>query len=194
MDRAESLVPPRPRDASRTRSGILHAAITLFANRGYAATGVREVAALAGVNSALVGRYFGSKEQLYYAALDTALDLSPLFDADRAGFGENTIRVFFDTKGLPSPLAMMILSAADPEARAASAALLHTRVIKPLADWLGPPDGEVKATQLNILWNGFFTSWLVLPLETLSDKRVAPVRRWLETTTQAIVDAPPPTG
>jgi len=46
----------RQRDAERTRAALLIAARTLFSTRGFANTGVREVAELAGVNSSLVGR------------------------------------------------------------------------------------------------------------------------------------------
>ena len=42
------------RDAARTRRRILDAAQVLFARQGYTTTGVREVAALAGVNATLI--------------------------------------------------------------------------------------------------------------------------------------------
>ena len=67
----------RQRDAERTRAALLSAARTLFSTRGFANTGVREVAELAGVNSSLVGRYFGSKQGLFRAVLEEVLDLSP---------------------------------------------------------------------------------------------------------------------
>ncbi len=178
----------RQRDAERTRDAILTAAQTLFAQRGFANTGVREVAELAGVNSALVGRYFGSKEGLFRATLDRALDITPLLGGDRRRFGVDVVGLFFDTQDLPSPLAMMILSAADPEAHAASVELLQAKVIAPLARWLGPPDGEGRAARLNILWGGFLTSWKLLPIQPLAGRRIASTRRWLEAATQAIVD------
>ena len=48
------------RDATRTRAAILHAAQQAFSTKGYLDTGVREITAAAGVNPALVSRYFGS--------------------------------------------------------------------------------------------------------------------------------------
>ncbi|ATB40422.1 TetR family transcriptional regulator [Cystobacter fuscus] len=192
MPRApEPKKPTRQRDAERTRTAILDAAQTLFATRGFANTGVREVAELAGVNSALVGRYFGSKEGLFRATLDRALDLSPLLHGDRRRFGVDVVAIFFDTQELPSPMAMMILSAADPEAHAASVELLQAKVIVPLARWMGPPDGEERAARLNILWGGFLTSWKLLPIQPLAKARIASTRRWLEAMTQAIVDEGP---
>ena len=177
----------RQRDADRTRAAILTAARTLFSTRGFANTGVREVADLAGVNSALVGRYFGSKLGLFQAVLEE-IDITPMLHGDRRRFGVDMVGIFFAEQDAPGPLAMMILSAADPEAHATSVELLQKKAIEPLARWLGPPDGEGRAARLNILWSGFLTSWKLLPLQALAGERVASTRRWLEAATQAIVD------
>jgi AcrR family transcriptional regulator len=58
---------------SQTRGQILRAARDLFAERGYARTSVRSVAA-AGVSQGLVHHYFASKEQSYREALDLTVD------------------------------------------------------------------------------------------------------------------------
>jgi AcrR family transcriptional regulator len=55
---------------TRTRGAILDAARAGFAARGYDAVSVRSVAREAGVDPALVHRFFGSKEQLFVAALE----------------------------------------------------------------------------------------------------------------------------
>jgi AcrR family transcriptional regulator len=179
----------RQRDAERTRTAILDAAQTLFSMRGFANTGVREVTDLAGVNSALVGRYFGSKEGLFRAALERVIDITPILTEDRRHrFGVDMVAGLFDTQDASGPLAMMILSAADPAAHAVSVELLQKKVIAPLVRWLGPPDGEGRAARLNILWSGFLTSWKLLPLQALTGARLVSTRRWLEAQTQAIVD------
>ncbi|RFA18139.1 TetR/AcrR family transcriptional regulator [Subtercola boreus] len=61
--------PARPRDADTTRQALLAAARRRFALDGYAATTVRVIAADAGVNVALINRYFSSKEGLFEACL-----------------------------------------------------------------------------------------------------------------------------
>ncbi|MEP6852450.1 MAG: TetR family transcriptional regulator [bacterium] len=59
-----------------TREEIREAARQLFAERGYHATTVRAIAARAGVNPALVHHHYGSKEQVFAAAL--ALPFNPV--------------------------------------------------------------------------------------------------------------------
>lgn len=59
----------RPRDANATRQALLTAARELFASVGYDATTVRAVGERAGVNQALLFRYFGNKQGLFAAAV-----------------------------------------------------------------------------------------------------------------------------
>jgi AcrR family transcriptional regulator len=62
----------RTRDADATRDVLLTAARRRFAASGYSTTTVREIAADAGVNVALINRYFSSKEGLFEACLTWA--------------------------------------------------------------------------------------------------------------------------
>lgn len=64
----------RRRDAGRTRRALLEAASQRFARDGYAATTVRDIADQAGVNVALINRYFTSKEGLFEACLTAAVE------------------------------------------------------------------------------------------------------------------------
>ena len=60
---------PRRGGREQTTAAILDAAERLFAERGFTAVTVRDIAAEAGVSHALVHRYLGSKEQVYRAML-----------------------------------------------------------------------------------------------------------------------------
>jgi AcrR family transcriptional regulator len=62
----------RRRDAARTRRLLLEVAGSRFARDGYSATKVRDIADEAGVNVALISRYFASKEGLFEACLGAA--------------------------------------------------------------------------------------------------------------------------
>lgn len=76
---------PRPRNAAATRQRILAAAEDEFAQQGYQGARLREVARVAGVQTALIHHYFGDKQGLYQAVLDRAI--APIRD------GSNTILV-----------------------------------------------------------------------------------------------------
>src|SRR3954463_4488115 len=74
-----------------TRAAILTGARPLFAAHGYAGTTVRKVAATAGVDAALVHHYFGTKDDLFLAALQVPVDpravLSEVFAPGPDGAG-----------------------------------------------------------------------------------------------------------
>ena len=66
--------PGRPAGNSDTRDRILASARELFARNGIGNTSIRAVAAAAGVDSALVHHYFGTKEKLFGAAVRIPID------------------------------------------------------------------------------------------------------------------------
>jgi AcrR family transcriptional regulator len=76
--------PGRPAGASDTRERILASARELFAQNGIDKTSIRAVAAAAGVDPALVHHYYGTKRQLFAAAIHIPIDpmevLRPLRD------------------------------------------------------------------------------------------------------------------
>jgi AcrR family transcriptional regulator len=59
----------RGRNAGATRQALLDAAQELFGENGFEATTIREISERVGVDHALIARYFGSKADLYVAAL-----------------------------------------------------------------------------------------------------------------------------
>ncbi|BBZ73697.1 putative HTH-type transcriptional regulator [Mycobacterium paraseoulense] len=81
-----------PTGRAEVAAAILEGATELFAERGPAATSIRDIAARSNVNHGLVFRHFGSKENLVGAVLDhlganlTALlrDGAPAEELDRA--------------------------------------------------------------------------------------------------------------
>jgi AcrR family transcriptional regulator len=66
--------PGRPPGSSDARERILTCARELFARNGFDKTSIRAVAAAAIVDSALVHHYFGTKQQLFAAALHLPID------------------------------------------------------------------------------------------------------------------------
>ncbi|SCL37346.1 transcriptional regulator, TetR family [Micromonospora rhizosphaerae] len=89
-----------------TREAILAAARTAFAERGFDAASIRAIAAAADVDPALVHHYFGSKDQLFLAAMEAPIDprevLPKVLAGDREGIGERLVRAFLGVWDSPA--------------------------------------------------------------------------------------------
>ena len=108
----------RPGPAS-TRAPILAAAAECFAAYGFDATSMRHVAAAAGVDPALVRRFFGSKEQLF-SEVAAALIVPERAVAAVAGgapeaAGERLVRYFLSLLGEVSRPGPFMTSAINSE-------------------------------------------------------------------------------
>ena len=185
----ETTIEAPARDADRTRAAILHAAQQVFAAKGFAEAGVRDITALAGVNPSLVSRYFGGKLKLFEAALDAALNTRLMTDLPKEQFGKMIVARFADEDDRVSPLPMMFSAAADSEARAIAQRLLRDRVFEPLKHWFGGDEADVKAARFMMVSLGFFAYRDQLPLAEFADRVEPRLRQWLEREFQAIIDA-----
>lgn len=175
--------------AEATKQRILEAAQHLFATRGYAETGVRDICAMAEVNQALVGRYFGSKLGLFEAALEASFDVDVFIGSDRADFGRRLAETF----GSAPPeaahaVAALIYAAGDSEARQAALRVLKRCIITPLKKWLGSHAAEERTAQVLAVVTGFFVYRLMLPLKPFQGGVAPATRAWLASTLQEIVD------
>lgn len=102
--------------SDRTRATILDAAQRLFAERGHAATTIRDVAAEAGIDPALVMRYFGSKDELFVRAAAFELKLPALDKLERTSIGQELLRHFLGVWEGPQAnngMAVLLRSAAS---------------------------------------------------------------------------------
>ena len=146
------LTAPTPGSAA-TRAALLAAARGHFSSSGYDAAGVREIAAEAGVNAALVNRYFGSKLGLFEAAVADSFTVRNLLVGERATLGERLARYLVgrrrggaaDADLQYDPALVVLRSAASPEAGPVLRAALDAQVVQPLAAWLGGADAHERA-------------------------------------------------
>lgn len=80
------------------RERILEAARTEFAERGYDKTSIRGIAKKAGVDAALVHHYFGTKDEVFAAAIEVsfepALVIPAILSGGTNGLGERLARYF----------------------------------------------------------------------------------------------------
>ncbi|MFD9907891.1 TetR family transcriptional regulator [Streptomyces sp. NPDC059063] len=136
------------------REVILDAARAQFSEHGYEKTSVRSIAKAAGVDSALVHHYFGTKEQVFAAAVEVAF--APALDAPVDveygpvdSVGERLTRFIFGVWEDPAtraPLLAIVRSAVSNETAAAVfRRLVAAQLLSRIARRLELPDAELRA-------------------------------------------------
>src|SRR3978361_30334 len=75
MPTSAGKVKPRPRDAEATKARILEGASDEFADLGLAGARGDQIAERADVNKRMIYAYFGGKERLFEAVVDTHLSV-----------------------------------------------------------------------------------------------------------------------
>jgi len=144
----------RPRDAQVTRDRLLLAARSRLAAHGYDDVSLREIAADAGVDVALINRYFGSKDDLFLAVLDADAAGIHLLEGDRETFGERVAAAILQETGSGAELeGLMILvrSVGSERGRALSKGARMTGFHKPLVRWLKGEDTARRAFLISAL-------------------------------------------
>ncbi|MER5779213.1 TetR family transcriptional regulator [Streptomyces sp. NPDC002039] len=150
--------PGRPRqdeadDGPGTQERIRLAARSEFAARGYDKTSVRGIAKAAGVDPSLVHHYFGSKDDLFAAAIEVSMEpalvVPQIVGSGPDGIGERLARYFlgiWENPATRAPLLAVIRSALTHEAAAAVLRrLILRRVLERVAADLDVPDPTFRA-------------------------------------------------
>jgi AcrR family transcriptional regulator len=145
VPRATPAPPRRPRNAGATRLDLLSAAQELFGRKGYERTTTREIGEAAGVDPALIARYFGSKADLYLAAVATErLDDDEVGERDRTDAPFSDLAEVVDSvvrrtglRGAGPTLQALVHDDASAEIRAAATARLVRRMVEPIAAQYG---------------------------------------------------------
>jgi AcrR family transcriptional regulator len=119
------------RKSDRTRAAILDAARRLFAEHGHDGTTVRDIAAAASIDPAMVIRYFGSKDELFVRASAFDLRLPDLSKVKRAQVGETLIRHFLELGDGSGGMTVLLRSAASNEYAAARVLELFATQVVP---------------------------------------------------------------
>jgi len=179
---------PHPRNAPQTKAEILAAAQQAFSERGFAQVGIRDIATMAGVSSPMVLRYFGSKAGLFEAALVDAIRVKGLVEADHHKFGDSLSHLLGSVNRDTRASTLVSLSTADPEAQAIAARVILQHAIEPLAEWLGQPDGDLRAMQVVVVGLGFSLCKRMFPGLLAHDGVEKKLAEWYAKTLQVISD------
>ena len=103
----------KTRKSDRTRAAILDAAQKLFAQHGHDRATVRDIAAKASIDPALVIRYFGSKDELFVRAAAFDLRMPDLSKVKRSQIGDTLIRRFLELGEGFTGMTVLLRSAAS---------------------------------------------------------------------------------
>lgn len=182
--------PARGRDRDRTHAAILDAARRTFATRGYAHSGMREIAAAAGITPALVVRYFGSKEQLFVAAIDADLGVAPFLSlGPREQIGAHIVHYLTHKPAHDiDALSILLLASSDRSLRPRLRKLVQERMAAPVAEWLGGANAAGRAALLLAIVSGVWIYRHSLPVAALSGELDPATASALAQQVQALVD------
>lgn len=158
-----------------TRGAILAAARGAFAQHGFRGATIRGIASRAGVDPALVHHYFGSKEDLFGAAI--RLPLRPVEAAEAVlaggleGVGERLVRLFFSVWEVPESrdglTAMLQGAFTNEQAAAALREFFESALLERIAPALDIPDARLRMTVVASHMVGVAILRYVVGFETL---------------------------
>jgi AcrR family transcriptional regulator len=159
---------PRRRDAAATRAALLAAARELFDAHGFRGTTVRMIGERAGVDQALIARYFGGKAELYQAVLaDAAAGPEALSDDAPPPERRTTREVVdlllerVDEHGVGPVLRALTAPTIDTATREELTERVRGRVLVPLAGTLrdaGVDEPELRAELVVAMLVGVMTT------------------------------------
>lgn len=180
---------------SGSREAILAAARAQFAQRGYERTTIRAIARAAGVDPALVLHFYGSKEDLFSAAMHfprLADVLSQVFGAGTDGLGERVATFFFRTWDSPAGAGLLGLVRSVHTSEPAAAMMrefISQELLGRVAPTLPGRERKLRATLAVSHLLGVATLRYIVKLEPIASAPAATLARWIGPTIQRYFDA-----
>lgn len=165
---------------SETRAQILDSARRAFSQNGFRRTTVRSIAAAADVDPAMIHHHFGSKEQLFTAAIALPIDpvkvLGPVHASPTVNLGENLLRAvigLWESEHQPAILAAFRSAVSGDGSQLIQSFLLDVvlRDIIPRVD-TPPGTGLIRAELVASQMAGLLVTRYVLGLEPLASLSV----------------------
>ena len=175
----QALCPPvaRLKNAAATREAILEAARQRFLLESYDNVGLRDIAGDAGVDVALVSRYFGGKEKLFEEVLgECDVDLVPP-ETGAADLPVFLTRLFMDQDQAErrqhiEQLLIVLRSASSPNAARIVRDALDKDLLTALAARLSGDDTETRANlAMGVLMGATIIRTIMSAGPTCDDKR-----------------------
>jgi AcrR family transcriptional regulator len=189
-----AIQPKRARNAAATRDAILSSALMAFSRSGYEGVGVREIAEAAGVTAVLVNRYFGSKEELFSAAVEVAFSDSSLFEGEPTLLAERlTEAVLAKTeRGADAidPLLLLLRSAPNPRAAEILRDSIAQHFERPLKSLLTGPSASERAVMILAFISGLQLFRKVLASKALNETTRSRLYASMKAMFERLIDPP----
>lgn len=174
---ADSQTAARPRNAAATRETILTAARERFLMESYDNVGLRDIAGDAGVDVALIGRYFGGKEKLFLEVVQKDPDEPVVPDdiatADLPAFFTNHFMTQDEAEDRDHAELLLIIlrSASSPIAARIVRESLHEQILKPIAGRLQGEGAEARASLGMAVWMGVTILKTIMAVGPMCDQK-----------------------
>lgn len=191
---------PRPRGrrpgAGDTRSVILAAARERFAASGYDRTRIRDVAAAAGVDPALVHYYFATKDGLFVAAMELPVRpaevIGPLVAAGVDGLGERIVRRLLGVwdENRAALLTLVQGASGHPGAAAAVREFIRSEIVERVAGAVVADRAPLRASLVASQVMGLLAARYVARIEPLASLPADEVVPLVAPTLQRYLDGP----
>ena len=162
---------PRKRDADATRAAILAAAKVHFAKSGYDGAFLRDIAADAGADAALINRYFGGKEGLFQAALKDSISPDAISQWTRENFARDVATMMaghaHQNVERTHAFEFLLQAATNPATAPLLNVAVQERFMGPIREWIGGEDAQPRARVLASVFIGLLVERLIRdePLE-----------------------------
>jgi len=179
-----------------TRGAVLDAARAEFAAHGYEKTSMRGIARTAGVDAALLHHYFGTKQQLFVAALD--FPISPdliaqvILTGDRAGAGARIVRFAMTLWEQPPVrerlVAMLRAAATNEQVAELFRGFVERELVLRLATALGSEHPELRVELVMSQIVGLAMARYVFQVEPLASAGIDTVAALVGPTLQRYLD------
>ena len=189
MTAAEAFPVPRAERRQHTEDRILSAARELFSRSGYDRTTIRAVAAEAEVDPALVMHYFGSKEELFAAAIH--VDLEEVVVGPEDELADRLLAKLGD-KLQSEPAAQLALLRSmltNDQAAEGVRQVVARECAQLVGSAIGGEDATLRAGLLSATMVGVMVGRYLLKLDGLSDADPAEIGELLRPCFHALVGA-----
>jgi AcrR family transcriptional regulator len=171
----------RKRDADATRLAILAAAKKHFAKSGYDGAFLRDIAADAGADAALINRYFGGKDGLFAAALKDSIAPDRIAQWDRKTFGQEVATMMaghaHSHVDRMHAFQFLLQAATNPTTAPLLSEAVQERFMGPIRDWIGGGDVEARARLLASVFIGLLVERLIRDEPLTGQERDAFIER-----------------